>query len=268
MNQRISQVDAFTDRPFSGNPAAVCVLSEPQPDDWMQQVAQEMNLSETAFLLRQEDGFNLRWFTPTTEVDLCGHATLASAHVLWSEGHLSPDHTAVFSTRSGILSAQKSGDWIELDFPAAHLKSIPCPEAVVSSLQLSPVAAYDNQVGYLLVEVETAAQVRQLSPDFRVLAQAPFKGVIVTSRADNKADEKAYDFVSRFFGPNCGIDEDPVTGSAHCALAPFWRDRLHKNEMIGYQASARGGVVKVRYDGGDRVFLRGQAVTVMIGELQ
>ncbi|MEL6319824.1 MAG: PhzF family phenazine biosynthesis protein [Cyanobacteria bacterium J06626_14] len=264
MNQRIVQVDAFTDRPFSGNPAAVCVLSEPCSDEWMQRVAQEMNLSETAFLHPHDDGFRLRWFTPTTEVNLCGHATLASAHVLWSEGHLSVDQNAKFFTRSGVLSAQASQNWIELDFPATQLKPIPCPDVVVKGLQISASTVYDNQIGYLLVEVDSEAQVRQLTPNFELIAQAPFKGITVTSRAAGET----YDFVSRFFAPAYGINEDPVTGSAHCDLAPFWSDRLGKDELLAYQASARGGVVRMRYDGGDRVILGGQAVTVMVGELQ
>jgi PhzF family phenazine biosynthesis protein len=264
VTQRIVQVDAFTDRPFSGNPAAVCVLAEPRSDQWMQQVAQEMNLSETAFLLPQANGFDLRWFTPATEVDLCGHATLASAHVLWSEGHLPTDQNATFFTRSGVLLAHNSGAWIELDFPAAPPKPIPCPETVAKGLQISPVGAYDSQKGYLLVEVETESQVRQLEPHLGLIAQAPFEGVIVTSRSETTD----YDCVSRFFAPNYGIDEDPVTGSAHCVLAPFWRDRLGKDHMLGYQASARGGVVRMTYDGGDRVMIGGQAVTVMTGNLE
>lgn len=263
MRTPIIQVDAFTDRPFRGNPAAVCILSEAATENWMQSVAREMNLSETAFLVPEGDGFRLRWFTPTTEVDLCGHATLASAHVLWSEGHLLSHEDAVFFTQSGVLSAHRAGKWIELDFPVAPLQPIAMPQEVGDALQLPPAPAYAAPNGYLLVEVASEEMVAELSPDFPLLKQTPFHGIIVTSRTERQD----CDFVSRFFAPAMGIDEDPVTGSAHCCLAPFWRDRLGMDEMVGYQASSRGGVVKVRYDGGDRVVLAGQAVTVMKGEL-
>lgn len=254
------QVDAFTDKPYGGNPAAVCVLSETQPDDWMQRVAQEMNLSETAFLLPEGDGFRLRWFTPTVEVDLCGHATLASAHTLWSEGHLAPEQEARFYTRSGLLTAQRQGAWIELNFPSNPSQPIATPEGLAAALGQSPVAVVENSLGYL-VELETAETVRDLQPDFLALGKFPVHGIIVTSRG-----EPPYDFVSRFFAPAIGINEDPVTGAAHCCLSPYWRDRLGKTSFLAYQASARGGVLQVE-DRGDRVVLRGQAVTVLRGEL-
>lgn len=260
MGRPLVQVDAFTAQPYGGNPAAVCVLSEPSPDDWMQRVAQEMNLSETAFLLPEGDGYRLRWFTPTVEVDLCGHATLASAHALWSEGHLPPDQEARFYTRSGLLTAQQQGDWIELNFPADPAQSIETPEGLADALGTTPVAVVKTSLGYL-VELDRAATVQALQPDFAVLGQFPVHGVIVTSRG-----EAPYDFVSRFFAPALGIHEDPVTGSAHCALSPYWRDRLGKTSFLAYQASARGGVLQVE-DRGDRVVLRGQAVTVLRGEL-
>lgn len=254
------QVDAFTDKPYSGNPAAVCVLSEAQPDTWMQRVAQEMNLSETAFLLPEGDGFRLRWFTPTVEVDLCGHATLASAHTLWSEGHLASDQEARFYTRSGLLTAQRQGDWIELNFPADPSQPIQTPEGLANALGATPVAVVENALGYL-VELAQAATVRDLQPDFAALGKFPVHGVIVTSRG-----EAPYDVVSRFFAPALGINEDPVTGSAHCGLSPYWREKLSKTTFLAYQASARGGVLQVE-DRGDRVVLRGQAVTVLRGEL-
>ncbi len=264
VNQPIIQVDAFTDCPFQGNPAAVCVLSAPQSEEWMQQVAREMNLSETAFLVPQEDGFNLRWFTPATEVGLCGHATLASAHVLWSDGHLSPNYDATFITRSGILAAHKAGEWIELDFPVSALQKVEAPLEVSHALQTSGKGTYlDPANQYLLMEVDSVEQIANLTPNFPMLKAASFHGIIVTSRSD----DDAYDFVSRFFAPAMGIDEDPVTGSAHCCLAPFWRDRLGKDEMVAYQASHRGGVVRMAYEGGDRLIIAGQAVTVMRGEL-
>jgi PhzF family phenazine biosynthesis protein len=263
MGQIITQVDAFTDKPFAGNPAAVCVLSESQAEDWMQNVAQEMNLSETAFLLKQDDGFSLRWFTPAVEVPLCGHATLASAHVLWSQGHLLSDEMARFYTKSGVLIAQRLGDWIELDFPVNHSQETIAPPQLSEALGVPCKSVLQNSLGYL-VEVESEDLLRNMQPNFQQLKTLPMADVIVTSQAH--ADSE-YDFVSRFFAPGVGIDEDPVTGSAHCCLASFWRDRLGKDEFLAYQASRRGGVVKVRYPGGDRVFLSGQAVTVMHGEL-
>ncbi|HEY9630952.1 MAG TPA: PhzF family phenazine biosynthesis protein [Coleofasciculaceae cyanobacterium] len=263
MGIAITQVDAFTDVPFAGNPAAVCVLPEPVSDRWMRNVAQEMNLSETAFLLKQEDGYSLRWFTPAVEIDLCGHATLASAHVLWSEGHLPLDAEARFHTRSGLLTAKHQGAGIQLDFPAKPSQQVDLPPRLIEALaNVAVTEVWQSSLGYLAV-LESEKAVRNLSPDFSVMADLPVHGVIVTSLADVTT---AFDFVSRFFAPRMGINEDPVTGSAHCCLAPFWRDRLHKAEFLAYQASARGGVLKVRCEG-DRVYLEGQAVTVLRGEL-
>ena len=261
MGQRITQVDAFTNAPFGGNPAAVCVLAEPGDAAWMQRVAREMNLSETAFLHRQEDGFSLRWFTPAVEVDLCGHATLASAHVLWEEGHLSAGAPARFHTRSGLLTAIRSGDWIEMDFPATPATPADAPAELVEALGVPVIWAGKTAFDYL-VEVDTQATLRALAPDFTRLARVPTRGVIVTSRG--AAPE--YDFVSRFFGPAVGVNEDPVTGSAHAALAPYWAERLGKVELTAYQASARGGVVRVRLNGA-RAIIGGQAVTTLRGEL-
>ena len=261
MPLRITQVDAFTPVPFGGNPAAVCVLDAPADAGWMQNVAREMNLSETAFLDPRPEGYNLRWFTPAVEVDLCGHATLASAHVLWEEGRLAAGVQARFHTRSGWLSAQQNGDWIEMDFPAKLEQAAPPPPQLEAALGAAPKYVGRNVFDYL-VELESEAAVRSLAPDFGILKRLGVRGVIVTSRGSN-----GYDFVSRFFAPGSGIDEDPVTGSAHCCLAPFWSSRLGKTEMLAYQASARGGVVRVRVEG-DRVHLGGQAVTVLRGELQ
>jgi PhzF family phenazine biosynthesis protein len=263
MGQVITQVDAFTNKRFAGNPAAVCVLLAPQDDGWMQNVAQEMNLSETAFLVRQDHGFNLRWFTPTVEVPLCGHATLASAHVLWSEAHLLPDEVARFYTKSGVLTAKKQGEWIELNFPVNISQATVAPPELDEALGVLYKSVWQNSLGYL-VELESEDLVRQLQPNFELLKTLPVADVIVTSITDY---DSQYDFVSRFFAPGLGINEDPVTGAAHCCLAPFWRDRLLKDQFLAYQASSRGGVVKVNYTGSDRVFLSGQAVTVMRGEL-
>jgi len=261
MGQKITQVDAFTDRLFSGNPAAVCILEEPPEEWWMQDVAREMNLSETAFVLPHEEGFDLRWFTPATEVDLCGHATLATAHVLWQDGYLAEKEEARFHTRSGLLTATRRGEWIEMDFPAQPAAPAEAPSQLAAALGVRPVWVGRARED-LLVEVEDEKEVRTLHPDLSALRAIPARGIIVTSRA--VADR--FDFVSRFFAPRVGVDEDPVTGSAHCTLAPFWSERLGRDELVGYQVSNRGGVVRTRHQG-DRVILSGQAVTVLRGEL-
>jgi PhzF family phenazine biosynthesis protein len=259
---RLLQIDAFTSEAFRGNPAAVCLLPAERDADWMQNVAAEMNLSETAFLLPREDGYGLRWFTPAVEVALCGHATLASAHALWEEGLLGPDATARFHTKSGLLTAARNGDWIELDFPATLEERAEPPEGLLESLGVSePVYVGKNKFDYL-VEVASEEIVRALDPDHARLRRIPVRGVIVTSRSA----EPGIDFVSRFFAPGSGVDEDPVTGSAHCSLTPYWASRLGKEEMVAYQASQRGGIVRVRL-AGDRVKLGGRAVTVLRGEL-
>jgi PhzF family phenazine biosynthesis protein len=265
MNQRIVQVDAFTSRPFAGNPAAVCVLSGPADDAWMQAVAREMNLSETAFAHPEGQGrdtvFCLRWFTPEVEVDLCGHATLAAAHVLWEEGHLPPGTTARFQTRSGLLTAVRRGEWIELDFPAEPAQDRAAPEALGEALGVPLLRAGKNRFDWL-VELDSEVTLRRLAPDMTRLAAVPARGIIVTSRAETPG----FDFVSRFFAPRLGVPEDPVCGSAHCCLGPFWGQRLGKTDLVGYQASPRGGVVRVGLRGA-RVVLGGQAVTVLRGEL-
>jgi PhzF family phenazine biosynthesis protein len=261
VEQPIVQVDAFTNQPFAGNPAAVCVLAAPAEADWMQAIAREMNLAETAFLHPEVDGYRLRWFTPLLEVDLCGHATLASAHVLWETGQLAADAQARFHTRSGLLTADLRGGWIELDFPATPPTVADPPPGLIQALGVTPVAVARSRFDYL-VQVASEAEVRALAPDLGRLKPIETRGVIVTSRAAT-AD---FDFVSRFFAPGAGIDEDPVTGSAHCALGPYWGERLGKRELVAYQASARGGVVRVCLQG-DRVRLQGQAVTVMTGVL-
>ena len=261
MGQTIVQVDAFADRPFGGNPAAVCILPAPRDASWMQDVAREMNLAETAFLHPENEGYRLRWFTPAIEVALCGHATLASAHVLWEDGRLPRDRQARFHTESGLLTAERRDGWIELDFPATPPASVAPPAGLSAGLRAAPVWVGRSTFDYL-VELDSEDAVRGLKPDLAALERIETRGVIVTSRASTAG----YDFVSRFFAPRAGVPEDPVTGSAHCALAPFWSERLGRTEMTGYQASARGGVVRVR-NAGDRVVLGGQAVTVLRGEL-
>jgi len=259
------QVDAFADRPFAGNPAAVCLLEQPGDARWMQDVAREMNLSETAFLEPAGDGFHLRWFTPAVEVELCGHATLASAHVLWESGRLDPSATARFHTLSGLLTAQRQGEWIELDFPAKPVDEVSPPEGLIAALGSDPPAPLfigKSRFDYL-VELPSEGAVRSAVPDHSRLRTLPVRGVIVTARGDAGGP---YDFVSRFFAPGSGVDEDPVTGSAHCTLGPYWAPKLGKQDLLAYQASARGGVVRVRV-AGDRVKLGGQAVTVLRGRL-
>ncbi|MBS4027384.1 MAG: PhzF family phenazine biosynthesis protein [Ignavibacteriales bacterium] len=261
MSQKIFQVDSFTNIPFKGNPAGVCILNLPREEQWMQDVAREMNLSETAFLVKQNDGYNLRWFTPTMEVELCGHATLASAHILWEEEHLQLSEKAIFHTQSGLLTAMKNGVWIELDFPALENEELLSFPELASALRTKAIYIGKSVFDYI-VEVESEEVVRNLKPDFVSLGKIPGRGAIVTATSDTNE----YDFVSRYFAPQYGIDEDPVTGSAHCCLAVYWKNKLHKTEMIGYQASSRGGIVKVNVDG-NRVKLSGQTVTVMKGVL-
>jgi predicted PhzF superfamily epimerase YddE/YHI9 len=291
------QVDAFTSEAFAGNPAAVCFLPKEvdwmQP--WMQKVAREMNLAETAFL-RPLDGeggrreFELRWFTPTVEIDLCGHATLASAHALWESGRLAPGEQARFHTRSGLLTADPldagagdagagdaaplnttggdasghsaGGGWIQLDFPLTPNDPVPAPDGLIDAIGAGPPLYVGRSKFDYLVQVESEAVLRGVSPDLRRLSAIEARGVIVTSKAANGD----YDFVSRFFAPRAGIDEDPVTGSAHCTLADFWHKQLGKTRFLARQISPRGGVLRVGLQG-DRVLLGGQAITVLRGEL-
>ena len=259
----IFQVDAFTSEPFKGNPAGVCLLREPAEADWMQKVAAEMNVAETAFPVPEAEGFRLRWFTPAVEVKLCGHATLAAAHILWEERILPREKEACFQTLSGLLTARRDGDEIELNFPSRPVRSnLPAwTDSLIGALGIKPqfigLSAED-----ILIEVANEQDVRLLEPDFATLKSLPARGVIVTSRS---ADAH-YDFVSRFFAPAVGVPEDPVTGSSHCVLTPYWAQRLGKSAMTAYQASARGGVLRVRLDN-DRVRIAGRAVTVIRGEL-
>ncbi|MEQ8787352.1 MAG: PhzF family phenazine biosynthesis isomerase [Pirellulaceae bacterium] len=254
------QVDAFTSTPFRGNPAAVCLLEEPRDDAWLQAVAAEMNLSETAFVRPVGRRFELRWFTPTIEVPLCGHATLASAHVLFTEQRVAGE-TIEFETKSGVLTARRRDTLIELDFPAAAPEAADSPDELIPALGVAARFVGRNQLDWI-VEVEGEREVREASPDFRLLSAVNTRGVMITATSD----DAAFDFVSRYFAPAVGIDEDPVTGSAHCCLGPFWSERLGKDELVGHQVSVRGGVVHVRPQG-DRVLLRGEAVGVLRGTL-
>jgi PhzF family phenazine biosynthesis protein len=255
-------VDAFTDRPFSGNPAAVCLLDGARDDAWLQAVAAELNLPETAFLTPAAGGFGLRWFTPSgVEIELCGHATLASAHALWESGRLAADAPARFHTRSGLLTAARREGWIELDFPAEPAAVAEAPAELTAALGVRAKWTGRNRFDWL-VEVESAALVRALAPDLARLAAVPTRGVIVTATAD----DGRFDFVSRFFAPRVGIPEDPATGSAHCCLGPYWAPRVGRQQLTGYQASPRGGLVRVRV-AGERAVLGGHAVVVSRGEL-
>jgi PhzF family phenazine biosynthesis protein len=264
---RIYTVDAFTSEPFRGNPAAVCLLDQEPDDEWMQLAAREMNLSETAFLVPASKigAYGLRWFTPKAEVALCGHATLAAAHVIWTRGHAPADSELRFATQSGELTARRlDGGWIELDFPALDPIETAAPMELIVALGVQPIYT-GRSVHDMLCEFESESQVKTLAPDFAGLAQVPnTRGVIVTARSE--PGSIGYDFVSRFFAPSVGIDEDPVTGSAHCVLAPYWAHRLGKKVMTGHQVSERTGMVGVTL-AGERVKLRGQAVLMISGEL-
>lgn len=258
---RIYQVDAFTDRTFSGNPAGVCIIDSFDDKELMQNIAAEMNLSETAFLKAKTDGFDLRWFTPEREVDLCGHATLASAHILWETGILKEEEKARFHTKSGLLTSEKKGDFIELNFPREEDHACQPPAGLAAALNVDLKYVGKNRMDYI-VEVESERMVRNLRPSFELLKKIDTRGVMVTSASENSA----YDFVSRFFAPAYGVNEDPVTGSAHCCLGPYWSRKTGKNEMTAYQASKRGGLLRVRV-GADRVYLGGQALTVFSADL-
>ena len=258
----VLQIDAFTAAPFAGNPAAVVLLEGPSDPAWMQNVAREMNLSETAFVHPEGDGFPLRWFTPAVEVELCGHATLATAHALWETGRLARGEKARFRTLSGTLTAEWRDGWIELDFPANPPSEGAPPAGLLDALGLDAARWVGRNRFDALVEVDSVAAVRAVAPDFGALRRVPVRGVIVTAASD----EAGCDFVSRFFAPAVGIDEDPVTGSAHTALGPYWRGRLGKDAFAARQVSARGGELRVRV-AGERVRIAGQAVTVLTGEL-
>ncbi len=255
------QVDAFTTEKFKGNPAGVVLLEKEADEKWMQNVAAEMNLSETAFVSPAADGYDLRWFTPAAEVDLCGHATLASAHILFETGRLAPHEIARFFTKSGRLTVKKNQDRLEMDFPAEPATEIAPPPVLLRALGFAPTFCGQNRMD-LLLELNDPELILQLQPDFRELAQIPVRGIIVTSRSH----DKKYDFISRFFAPRYGVNEDPVTGSAHCCLAPYWGQKLGRSSLVGYQASARGGVVYVT-NAGDRVLLAGHAVTIFKADL-
>jgi PhzF family phenazine biosynthesis protein len=258
----IFQVDAFTEQPYQGNPAGVCLLDEPAIDSWMQNVAREMNLSETAFLTRSGHEVEVRYFTPEVEVPICGHATLASAHILWEQGLVELDRDIVFHAKAGQLYAKREGNWLCLDFPAKPVTPVDVPAGMEEAMGVSLAGVHQIKGGGFLLELESEEAVRALRPDFSLIRQGRFGGIIATARSSSPL----MDFVSRFFHPEIGINEDPVTGVAHCSLGPFWSQRLGKAELDGYQASARGGFVRVRPKG-DRVDILGKAVTVIHGRV-
>jgi PhzF family phenazine biosynthesis protein len=255
-------VDAFAERPFEGNPAAVCLTDESKPAEWMQAVAAEMNLSATAFVRRVQDGFELRWFTGRSELQLCGHGTLSAAHILWATGNVANGERIRFETKSGMLTCEQSGGFIELDFPSIPVTPEQSPAGLIDAIGIEPSFSGRTKFDRLLL-FDSEDAIRRMKPDFEALATIPdTRGVIVTSLSNNDR----FDFVSRFFAPSVGLNEDPVTGSAHCALAPFWSTRVSKSVMTGFQASRRGGTVRVTLKA-DRVVLGGTAITVMEGNL-
>lgn len=260
---RIYQVDAFTDVEFKGNPAAICILEKDIEDSVLQNIAMEMNLSETAFIKEIGDNeFNLRWFTPEIEIHLCGHATLASAHILWEIGLVDEKESINFHTLSGELIAKRKNEWIELDFPKGYLEKSEGDDYLFEALNISPINIYEDDIVYVL-EYNNEQEIINLKPDYNLLKKANKEEVIVTSKSDNDN----YDFISRFFGPAIGVNEDPVTGSAHCYLAPYWIEKLQKEEVLGFQGSKRTGFIRCRSEG-DRVILQGKAVTILEGELR
>lgn len=263
METPLYQVDSFTNQPFKGNPAGVCLLSSTQPDAWMQNVALEMNVAETAFPLKLDEGYSLRWFTPRVEVDLCGHATLAAAHILWETGREPQGTELHFSTRSGMLSARLNSGWIELNFPRPAVQAAPAPEDMLPALGVDKALFVGHDGTDYLVEIESESVLRALQPDFVRLERIRSRGVIVTARSASGE----YDFVSRFFAPQVGIPEDPVTGSAHCGLSTYWSSKLGKETFLAYQASPRGGELRLRIEG-NRVVIAGQAVTTIEGKLK
>lgn len=261
MSVLMYQVDAFSSQAFAGNPAAVCLLDDERPAHWMQSVAAEMNLSETAFVQPHNGGYKLRWFTPLAEVNLCGHATLASAHILWESEQVASQQTIEFYTNSGILTAQNRHGRIEMSFPVEQVDKRETPTALSEALGMTPIEAWKCQSDYLVV-LENEAAVQNLQPELHRLKEIFVRGVIVTAKSDH--DE--YDFVSRFFAPRVGVDEDPVTGSAHCVLASYWGRKLNKQHMIARQLSKRGGVLYLSLEK-DRLLIRGDACTILKGEL-
>ena len=262
MSIKIFQVDAFTSEPFKGNPAAVCILENEVSDEWMSGVAADMNLAETAFITTTEEKnkYKLRWFTPKVEVDLCGHATLATAHILYQNNYVHCSEAIFFETKSGILKTLKNENHIQLDFPETPVSDIEIPEGIENAIGAKIIYAGKSIFDYFFL-LESEDVLIDLKPNFNELIKFGKRGVIVT------ADSKKYDFISRFFAPQSGINEDPVTGSAHCALYPYWSKKLNKKELVAYQASERGGLLKLSSES-SRVLISGEAITIFEGILK
>ena len=258
---KIFTVDAFTDKLFSGNPAGVCILDEDMSENTMLSIAAEMNLSETAFVKKIDEGFSLKWFTPKVEVQLCGHATLATAHILWEQGILSQNEEARFHTLSGLLTVTNDNGEYEMNFPAYTVKDVSPNEKLIEALKVTPVNFAEAEYHYIC-ELESEEQLRNVSPSMETLMGLEKFGTIVTA----KSNSNDYDFVSRFFAPSKGVNEDPVTGSAHCSLGPYWMQKTGRDYFTAYQASQRGGVVKIKMNDG-RVLLKGRAVTFLRGDI-
>ena len=262
MSIKIFQVDAFTSEPFKGNPAAVCILEKEMTDSWMTGVAANMNLSETAFIIATEEKnkYKLRWFTPKVEVDLCGHATLATAHVLYENNYVPSLEAISFETKSGILKTHKNENYIQLDFPETPVTDTEIPKGIEEALGAKIIYSGKSIFDYFFL-LEDEELLINLKPNFSELVKFDKRGIIVT------AGSKKYDFVSRFFAPQSGIDEDPVTGSAHCALYPYWSKKLNKKDLVAYQVSKRGGLLKLSSEG-SRILISGEAVTILEGILK
>jgi len=259
MKQRIYQVDAFTNKVFSGNPAAVCPLDQWLSDDILQAIAMENNLAETAFYVKQENQYEIRWFTPTVEVDLCGHATLAAAFVLFNYENHSSDVVTFYSPKSGVLTVQKQNEFLTLNFPTDTLALMEISRDLTNAFNIQPVLAYKGKTDYLLI-YNSEDEIKTITPNFDVIAQLPVRGVIITAKGNT------VDFVSRFFAPQSGINEDPVTGSAHTTLIPYWSEQLNKDELTAMQLSKRTGYLSCKYLH-DRVDISGQAKLYLIGEI-
>jgi PhzF family phenazine biosynthesis protein len=261
---KIYTVDAFTNMPFKGNPAGVCPLDSMLSDEVLQNIAREMNLSETAFFTPIENGYHLRWYTPTKEVDLCGHATLGTSHILWQKGFLQEGEEAVFSTLSGILKANKYGDWIEMQFPRGEvIETSEFNMDILNALGVSqPLFIGTYRPDRYLLELQSEEDVREVKPNFSRLQEIGVDRLMITA----KSVKMPYDFVSRYFAPGAGVNEDPVTGSAHCYLTPYWAEKTGKSELYAHQASARGGDLQLKLTN-ENVIIRGQAVTMLEGEM-
>lgn len=257
---KLFQVDSFTDKVFSGNPAAICPLEHWLDDDILQKIAMENNLAETAYIINKVDHYEIRWFTPAVEVDLCGHATLAAAHVLYNHLNFKGSQIRFISPRSGLLNVTREGDLLTLDFPADTIEEVGAKSDLIDAVGIKPIEVYKGKTDYMVV-LENEAQIRNFKPDFNAIQRLKdCRGLIITAKGDQS------DFVSRFFAPQSGINEDPVTGSAHTSLTPYWSKKLNKTTLTAIQLSERMGHLTCTFKG-DRVDISGNAVSYLIGEI-